>query len=248
MKISVITAVYNRADTVAAAIESVQAQTHRDIEHLVIDGASTDGTLDLVHELKDSRTVVVSEPDKGIYDALTKGMARSTGDVIGLMHSDDEYASDNVLALIAKAFEDPTIDAVYGDLQYVAKDNPSKVIRHWRAGEFAPEKLRKGWMPPHPTLYLRRQVIDRLGGYDTSYRIAADYDAILRYFGRGGLKAAYIPEVLVRMRVGGESNQSFRKIVRKSREDYRALRSNGVGGTRTLAWKNLSKLNQFLTR
>lgn len=248
MKVSIITAVYNRVATVAEAIDSVQFQTYQDIEHLLIDGASTDGTLEVLESRRNDRTVLVSEPDKGIYDALSKGMALATGEVIGLMHSDDTFASSDVIARVAAAFEDPTVDAVYGDLDYVAQDNPSKIIRHWKAGEFTPEKLKRGWMPPHPTLYLRRSVIERLGGYDASYRIAADYDAILRYFGRGNLKAAYLPEVLVKMRVGGESNQSIRKIVRKSREDYRALRTNGIGGATALAWKNLSKLNQFITR
>ncbi|MEM8711370.1 MAG: glycosyltransferase family 2 protein [Planctomycetota bacterium] len=248
MKVSIITAVYNRVTTVAEAIESVQSQTYQDIEHVLIDGSSTDGTLGVLESMRDDRSVLVSEPDKGIYDALSKGMARATGEVIGLMHSDDTFASNNVVQEVAKAFEDPTVDAVYGDLDYVAQNDPSKIIRRWKAGEFTAAKLKRGWMPPHPTLYLRRSVIDRFGGYDTSYRIAADYDAILRYFGRGNLKVAYIPTVLVKMRVGGESNQSIKKIVRKSREDYRALRSNEVGGVTALAWKNLSKLNQFIAR
>jgi glycosyltransferase len=248
MKVSIITAVYNRVATVAESIASVQSQTYQDIEHLLIDGASTDGSVEILESLRTDSTVLVSEPDKGIYDALSKGMALATGEVIGLMHSDDAFASNEVIAKVAAAFEDPTVDAVYGDLDYVAQDNTSKIIRHWKAGEFTPDKLKRGWMPPHPTLYLRRSVIERFGGYDASYRIAADYDAILRYFGRGNLKAVYLPEVLVKMRLGGESNQSIRKIVRKSREDYRALRTNGIGGATALAWKNLSKLNQFILR
>ena len=245
MKISVVTAVWNRAATVGGAIDSVAGQTHPHIEHLVIDGASTDGTIAEVEARRSSGMVVVSEPDRGIYDALNKGLARSTGEVVGLLHSDDFFANERVIERIAAAFADPAIDAVYGDLDYVSATDPARIIRHWRAGEATPAKLRRGWMPPHPTLFVRRHVFETHGAYDTQYRIAADYDAVLRWFGKAGITSAYIPEVLVKMRVGGESNASLAKILRKSREDYRALRSNRVGGLATLIAKNLSKLPQF---
>ena len=245
MKISVVTAVWNRAATVGGAIDSVAGQTHPHIEHLVIDGASTDGTIAEVEARRSSGMVVVSEPDRGIYDALNKGLARSTGEVVGLLHSDDFFADERVIERIAAAFADPAIDAVYGDLDYVSATDPARIIRHWRAGEATPAKLRRGWMPPHPTLFVRRHVFETHGAYDTQYRIAADYDAVLRWFGKAGITSAYIPEVLVKMRVGGESNASLAKILRKSREDYRALRANRVGGLGTLIAKNLSKLPQF---
>lgn len=248
MRISVITAVYNRADTVADAIRSLHGQTHDDYEHVVMDGGSTDGTLEVVRSLGDARMTLTSEPDLGIYDALNKGMNQATGDVIGLMHSDDVFASRNVLGHIAAAFQDSQVDVVYGDLQYVTAKHPDRIVRHWQAGEFSPSRLKRGWMPPHPTLYVRKSVIERWGGYDTSYRIAADYDAILRWFGPGKVRAAYIPEVLVRMRVGGESNRSLRNILLKSREDYRALKQNQIGGLGTLALKNLSKVQQFFAK
>ncbi len=248
MKISVITAVYNRSDTVVDSVKSLQAQTYKDFEHLVMDGGSTDGTVEVLRSLDDHRLKLVTEPDEGIYDALNKGMNRATGDVIGLMHSDDFYASTTVLEQVAKAFTDPNIDAVYGDLQYVSAKNKAQIIRHWTAGEFLPAKLKRGWMPPHPALYIRKRVIDRWGDYDTSYRIAADYDAILRWFGQGRIRTKYVPEVFVKMRVGGESNQSLKKIFHKSREDYRALQANRIGGLGTLALKNFSKLNQFFAR
>jgi glycosyltransferase involved in cell wall biosynthesis len=248
VKISVVTAVYNRAGTIVQAIQSVRSQRWRDVEHVVIDGASTDGTLALLQANLDHRAVLVSEPDRGIYNALNKGLARCTGDCIGLMHSDDFYADDAVLDSVAAAFADPAVDAVYGDLDYVAKDDVDHVVRHWHAGPYAPSRLVLGWMPPHPTLYLRRSVIERWGGFDESLRIAADYDAVLRYFARGGVRAAYIPRVLVKMRLGGESNRSLAKIWLKSREDMVAIRRNGVGGMGTLACKNLGKLGQFLHR
>jgi len=248
MKISVITAVYNRRDTIADAIRSLQGQAYGDYEHMVVDGGSADGTLEVLRSFDDPRMKLTSEPDQGIYDALNKGMERASGDVIGLMHSDDFFASTKVLEQVAEAFTDPSIDAVYGDLQYVSAKNKNQVIRHWTAGEFSSAKLKRGWMPPHPTLYIRKGVIDRWGGYDTSYRIAADYDAILRWFGQGQVRAKYVPEVFVKMRVGGESNQSLRKILRKSREDYRALQTNRIGGLGALVFKNLSKVNQFFVR
>ena len=246
MKISVITAVYNRVATIGDALDSVRAQTWPDVQHVVIDGASTDGTLEILQARRSEIAVLVSEPDKGIYDALNKGIARATGDVIGLMHSDDLYADERVLADVASAFSDPTVDAVYGDLDYVAQGDTSKVIRRWRSGEYAPALLSRGWMPPHPTLYVRRQVIEKWGAFDTSFRIAADYDAILRYFGQGKVRSAYVPRVMVKMRVGGESNRSMDRILRKSREDYRALKKNSAGGIATLVWKNVSKIGQLL--
>jgi glycosyltransferase len=246
LKISVITAVYNRVATIGEALDSVRAQTWPDVEHVVVDGASTDGSLKLLQSRRGEFAVLVSEPDEGIYDALNKGIARASGDVIGLMHSDDLYADEHVLSDVATAFADPQVDAVYGDLEYVAKDDTSRVIRYWRSCQYSRQLLARGWMPPHPTLYLRRQVIARWGAYDASYEIAADYDAILRYFSRGGIRPAYVPRVLVKMRVGGESNRSLARILKKSREDYRALRRNDVGGVIALTRKNLGKLGQFL--
>ena len=245
MKISVVTAVWNRRETVAESIYSIQAQTWGNREHVIQDGGSTDGTLDIVRELADDRTSVVSERDGGIYDAINRGILRTTGDVIGLMHSDDTFAHSRVLEKIAAAMADPLVDGVYGDLEYVSSSDPSKVIRRWKSGEYHVCMLKRGWMPPHPTLYLRREVFDAWGLYDTRFRIAADYDAMLRWLATGGIRLAYVPEVLVKMRVGGASNRSLSGIVRKSCEDYRALRKNRVGGVITLAWKNLSKFGQF---
>lgn len=248
MHISVVTAVYNRAETVSEAIQSVQAQSFAHVEHVIQDGGSTDGTLAIIKQLAGPHTALVSEQDFGIYDAINRGISRATGNIIGLMHSDDFFAHTQVLEKVAKTMEDLSIDGVYGDLQYVASDDVTRVVRHWRSGEYTPDRLRHGWMPPHPTLYLRRQVFERWGLYDTSYRIAADYDAMLRYLCRGGIRLTYIPEVLVKMRVGGESNRSLERIVRKSCEDLRAIRANGIGGVGTLAMKNLKKISQFMRK
>jgi glycosyltransferase len=248
MKISVITAVFNRADTIRDAIESVRSQTHGDVEHIIQDGGSRDGTLDIVRAAADASAAIVSEKDYGIYDAINRGIARASGEVIGLMHSDDAFAHSQVLEKVAARFADPKVDGVYGDLQYVKANDPTRVIRHWHSGPYKPSLLKRGWMPPHPTLYLRREVFDSYGLYDTSFSIAADYDAMLRYLVQGQITLAYVPEVLVKMRLGGESNRSLGRILRKSSEDLRAIRNNGVGGIGTLAAKNLSKLGQFILK
>jgi len=163
----------------------------------------------------------------------------------GVRQVREDSADDRVLSRIAAALADPGVDACYGDLPYVGKDEPNHVIRHWRAGPYHPSLLARGWMPPHPTFYARRAVYQRLGGFDLDYRIAADYDCMLRFLGAGRVACAYIPEVLVQMRLGGASNRSLRNLLQKSREDYRALRRNRVGGLGTLLLKNLQKLPQF---
>lgn len=248
MKISVITATFNSAATVAECMDSIASQDWPEVEHIVVDGGSTDGTLDVLERKRDRISQLVSEPDDGIYDALNKGIGLATGDVVGFLHADDVLADSTVLSRIARRFEAEDVGGVYGDLQYVRNDDAGSVLRHWEAGEFSPARLRWGWMPPHPALYVRREWYERLGTFDTGYQIAADYLCMLKLFSHPEFKAAYIPEVLVRMRVGGASNRSLKNIVQKSSEDLRALRATGVGafgGFGALAWKNLSKLNQF---
>ena len=248
MKISVITATYNAGATLSDCLRSVAAQSHPDVEHWVIDGGSTDGSQAIVEAHRGRIAGFISEPDQGIYDALNKGISRSTGDAIGFLHADDVYGSDDVLARVAEAFADPGVDAVYGDLTYVDRTDVSKVIRYWKAGTCSRERLARGWMPPHPTFYVRRSAYERHGGFDTRYRIAADYDSIVRLLFVAGLRTAYIPRVLVRMRVGGVSNRSVRTIARKSREDLEIMRTHRLGHVHTLLRKNLSKLGQFWVR
>jgi len=247
---SIVTVVWNRVATIGDALDSLGSQTHGNYEHIVQDGGSTDGTAELIRHRaqEDERIKLVSERDRGIYDALNRALARAEGEVIGLLHSDDFLAHPRVLESVARRFCESGADAVYGNLDYVAASDPKRIIRHWRAGHFSQARLSRGWMPPHPSLFLRRAVIERWGGYDTSFRVAADYDAVLRYFGRGQLSTAWLPEVLVKMRLGGASNRSLAHVWRKSAEDYRALRKNGVGGLGALAWKNVSKLHQFVAR
>lgn len=245
MKISVITAVYNRRELLGKALSSLQMQTWQDWEHVVIDGASTDGSMDVLQKQQDGRRIVRSEPDTGIYNALNKGLKLASGDVIGFLHSDDLFAHPQVLADVAEAFEDPAVDAVYGDLQYVSKLNTDRIIRTWRAGNFKPSQIKWGWMPPHPALFLRRDVYERVGGFNEGYRISADYDFILRCFSASIGKTVWLPQVLVRMRVGGASNGSARRLWRKYQEDYAAVKSNDCGGLVTIVVKNLRKSFQY---
>jgi len=246
MKISIVTAVYNNSLTIAAALNSVLQQTDVDCELIVIDGQSTDGTIEELERFRDVIDTFVSEPDQGMWDALNKGISMASGDVIGFMHSDDMFSDPQVLRDVSAAFDDPNVNAVYGDLQYVNKTEVNRIVRQWSAGEFLPEKLSWGWMPPHPTLYLRRSVYEKYGNFNIEYSIAADYDHILRVFSKPNFKAIYIPRVLVKMRVGGLSNRSLRNIIHKSKEDYLVLRRNQMGGVGALLWKNLSKCSQFI--
>ena len=246
--ISVITAVKNRQQTVGQALDSVLSQSYPAVESIVIDGASTDGTLAVLEFYRSRLGLLISEPDQGIYDALNKGIKHATGDVLGFLHADDVFENSNVLAKIADAFQDPSVDAVYGDLVYVRHDDICQVIRYWKSGLYDADALSCGWMPPHPTFYVRRSMYERMGGFDTRYRISADYDMVLRFFGAGKIRAAYIPEVLVRMRAGGISNHSLKTVIRKSLEDIKVLRRNGLGSFLTLLQKNLRKVRQFWQR
>jgi glycosyltransferase len=246
--ISVVTATWNCAKTLPDCLASVARQSYANREHVIVDGASTDGTIDVINQHIDQIATFKSERDKGIYDALNKGIQLATGDVVGFLHGDDLYASDDVLSKIVKAFEDPKVCAVYGDLEYMSQQDTSKVIRRWRSKLFSPQDLYWGWMPAHPTLYVRREWYSRIGGFDINYRIAADYLSILQLFTQPDFKTVYIPDVLVRMRLGGTSNKSLKAIVKKSKEDWRALRSchfSVFNASRAIAWKNLSKLSQF---
>ena len=317
MKISVITAVFNNVGHISSCLESVCSQTWPDIEHIIVDGGSTDGTLDIIKQVASGElratshrsgerltphtsrlTQFVSERDRGIYDALNKGIRMATGDVIGFLHSDDIYANETVMNRVAETMTESGTDSCYGDLEYVRensdgaeilgkednrlrgqegerirgeKDNRIKgaeargnefgitqnsefrtrsfeVVRYWKSGLYEKDLFKKGWMPPHPTFFVRSEVYKKLGVFNTDFRIAADYELMLRFLWKNDISTCYIPEVLVKMRLGGASNRSLGNMIRKSSEDYRAMRMHSVGGIATLIRKNISKLPQFLTR
>ena len=247
MKISIITITYNSASSLQRALDSVQSQNYKDIEHVIIDGASMDGTRKLIEAYAKQHKNVkwVSEKDNGIYDAINKGIRLATGDVIGFLHSDDMFYSVDSIGQIVAAFEQNQADVVYGDLQYM---RGNKVVRRWKSNAFNPRALKYGWMPPHPTVYVRREVYQQVGEYDSWFRISADYDMILRIF-TAGYNTHYIPEVLVCMETGGASNKNTKARLSKTMEDYIVLKKNHVGaGYLTVACKQLRKVKQFIRK
>lgn len=245
MKISIITITYNSAKTLQRALASILSQTYKDIEHIIVDGASDDGTAEIIKAYAEAHQNVrwVSEKDDGIYNALNKGIRMATGDVIGFLHSDDVLNSADSIEQIATAFESSQADVVYGDLQYC---KGGKVVRRWKSNAFNPRALKFGWMPPHPTVYVRKEVYEQVGLYDEWFRISADYDMLLRIF-TAGYKTHYIPEVMVSMETGGASNKNTKARLSKTQEDFIVLKKNHVGaGLLTVACKQLRKIRQFL--
>ena len=255
MKFSIITATYNSESTVKDCLDSVKGQSWSSIEHIIIDGASRDKTLKIVekHAAKctaKNRTVkIYSEPDTGLYDALNKGISKASGDIIGFVHSDDMLADKFTLEEIHNAFIKNGADGIYGDLVYIKRANSDKVVRSWKSGVFQTGKLKYGWMPAHPSLYLKKTIYDNYGLFDLNYKISADYDFILRVFSSEALRFRYIPQLLVKMRIGGESNNGIRNIRNKSMEDYRILKNNKISKPLwVLACKNMRKLPQFILK
>uniref|UniRef100_A0A7V3VTR7 Glycosyltransferase n=1 Tax=candidate division WOR-3 bacterium TaxID=2052148 RepID=A0A7V3VTR7_UNCW3 len=251
MKVSIITAVFNGADTIQDCIKSVLCQTYKDIEHIIIDGGSTDGTIEIIkkHAGISGKIKWISEHDNGMYDAINKGIKMATGEIIGILNSDDFYAHTGVIEMIINASSEHNVDACYGDLLYVDKNNPEKIIRYWKSSSYTPGKFKFGWHPPHPSFFVRRLVYDRYGLFRTDLSIASDYELMLRFFERYKIRAHYIPEVLVKMRTGGKSNRSLKNILLQSIEDYRAWRMNGLsGGMLAVFLKKLRKAPQFVLR
>jgi len=251
MKVSVITAVLNNRDTLKDSMESVTAQSYGNVEQIIIDGGSTDGSLAIIKEYAHKNVKVVSERDQGVYDALNKGIRLSTGDIIGFLHGDDFYAHDKVLERVVAVFKDRNVDSCYGDLQYVDKSDRNRVIRNWNSADYWPGKFKYGWMPPHPTFFVKRTIYLEYGEFNTDFRIAADYELMLRFLELYRISTYYIPDVLVKMRFGGMSNKSLRNILIKSSEDYKAWKVNDLNGGLwpicfTIFLKNVSKIPQFL--
>jgi len=248
MKVSIITATFNSETTVLDTLHSVRKQAGVEVEHIVIDGASRDSTVSLVRQFS-NEIKLISEQDAGIYDAMNKGIGIATGDVIGILNSDDFYAGGDVLQQVVSAFRNSSCDAVYGDLQYVSKEDPSRVTRSWRAGPYRQGAFKWGWMPPHPTFFVRRHVYENFGKFNLDMKTAADYEIMLRFIHKHGIKLAYIPSVLVKMRTGGASNASLNNRIRANREDRRAWACNGLQPFWfTLYLKPVRKISQFILK
>lgn len=246
MKVSIITTCYNRKDTIGDAIKSVLAQTYPDIEYIIVDGASKDGSWEVIKQYKDKVAVAVSEPDHGMYEAINKGIRMATGDIVGLIHSDDFFYSNDTVAHIVKKFEETGADLVYGDGLFVDSKNTDNIIRNWVSGTYCKHKIREGWLPLHTTVYIRRGVFDKLGLYNEAFRISADSDLLVRYLYDANLKVAYLPEYIIKMRMGGLSTDPV-KTRKKWLEDIAMYRKHNLPGYRTLARKVLSKIPQFIS-
>jgi len=250
MKISVITVSYNSAETIGHTLRSVREQTYVDIEHIVVDGGSTDNTLAVVAAEGQHVAKLVSEKDKGIYDAMNKGIALASGEVVCFINADDFYASTSVLRDVAAAFENAGVDSCYGDLCYVNQTDPTRVVRYWRSKDFVPGSFEAGWCPPHPTFFVRRSVYERLGGFDLNFKIAADFELMARYLEAARITSYYIPEVLVKMRLGGTTNKSLSNILKQNNEIRQALRKLGLkfSLSKFLLPKLMSRAMQFVRR
>ena len=243
MKISIITPSYNSGNTIKSSLESIPHQTYKNVEHILIDGGSKDDTIGIAHTYS-HLTRIVSEPDQGIYDAMNKGIKLANGDIIGILNSDDVYTSQDVIQFVIDRFKNNKVDAVYGDLNYINQNN--KIIRKWRSGEYGQDSFLQGWMPPHPTFFIRRECYEKFGLYNTDFSISADYELMLRMLYKHNLKGAYIPKVLVSMLTGGQSNGSLRKRWMANREDRKAWEINGLKpGSLTLLKKPIKKLIQY---
>lgn len=246
MKVSIITATFNSARTIKDTLLSVKHQTHKDVEHIIIDGASTDNTLNLLSHFGHNGPVL-SEGDDGIYHAMNKGVAMASGDIVGILNSDDFYPHADVIEKVVQVFKNSKCDGVYGDLVFVDSLRAKKVLRKWVAGNYSRNLFYKGWMPPHPTFFVKREVYEKYGLFNLDFKNSSDYELLLRFIFLNNIKLKYIPGVMVHMRAGGHSNKSLKNRLIAHKEDYLAWKLNGISPKwYTLALKPLGKVKQFI--
>ncbi len=249
MKISVITVCFNSATTIVDTLRSVAQQTYPNVEHVIIDGGSRDKTVELANSLIRSGGIVRSESDKGIYDAMNKGLRLATGDIIGFLNADDVYADNDLLRRVVEMMEQTSLDALFGDVEFFKSEAPEKAHRRYRSNRFRPDRIGWGWMPAHPTLFLRRRVFDEFGYFRENYKIAGDFELIARIFKSNTLVYRYVPQVLVRMRIGGVSTGGWRNTIRLNKEVLRACRENGISSNwMKLLSKYPAKLFEFFLK
>jgi glycosyltransferase involved in cell wall biosynthesis len=248
LKISIITVCYNSANTIGDTINSVASQTYSNKEHIIVDGSSKDATMEMVRS-SPSVSRFLSEPDKGIYDAMNKGIKLATGEVVGILNSDDFYVDDTILTQVAEVFANPQIDACYADLIYVDEQDTNKVVRYWKSRNFAPGLFKRGWMPAHPTFFVRREIYEELGDFDLSFRFQADFELTMRFLEIYRITAMYIPKIFIKMRVGGVSNNSIINIVKGNIEAYKACNKNHLSILPIFnIMKRASRIPQFFLR
>lgn len=246
MKISIVTVCYNNTDTIKDTFESIRKQDYENIEYIVKDGGSTDGTVDIIKQNQDIIDSWDSSPDEGIYDAMNKGFKMATGDVFGILNADDILASEDVISTVANKFKTENIDACWGDLEYVKKDDLYSTVRKWKSSDYEVGKFELGWHPPHPTFYATRELYEQCGYFNTKFEIAADYELMLRFLEICNGKSVYIPKTMVKMRTGGKSNKGIANIIQANKEVYEAWKVNRLDGGKLAPFlKPLSKLIQY---
>ena len=248
-KISVVTISYNSSKTIRNTIDSVLSQDYENIEYIVIDGNSTDETTDIIRSYGDKISYFISEKDDGLYDAMNKGIRAATGDIIGILNSDDFYYTNHVISDIAEMFIFNETDAVYGDLLYVDTIDTDNIRRYWKSGDFVLKNMRKGWTVPHPTFFVKKEIYNRYGLYSIRLKSASDYEMIIRLLYKNKIIVNYLPKILVKMRIGGISNYSIWNRLRGNNEDYLSWKMNGINPPLFIRFKKpLSKLSQFFKR
>lgn len=247
--ITIITVAYNAATTIANTIKSVLNQTYKNLEYVIVDGCSKDGTIEIIKSFTDERITFISEPDKGIYDAMNKGIGLATGNIVGILNSDDFYADIDVLEKVVEGFSATNCEALYGNLLYVDAIDTKKIIRTWVAGNYNHNNFLQGWMPPHPTFFVRREIYEKYGKFNTSLKSAADYELLLRFLYKHKIAAYYLPKILVHMRTGGMSNRNINNRIKANLEDRKAWKMNNIKPRfYTLFLKPVRKINQFFIK
>ncbi|MFI4937112.1 MAG: glycosyltransferase family 2 protein [Candidatus Berkiellales bacterium] len=250
LTLSIVTVCYNSARTIEETLSSVLSQDYPHVQYIVVDGASTDGTLEVLKRYEDRIHTIISEPDEGIYHAMNKGISRATGDVVGLLNADDLYAHPRVISAIAEAFHNSEIDACYGDLVYFKENDPNKIHRYWRSNAFIPGSFAKGWSPAHPTFFVRKAIYDRYGFFDTRYSMGNDIELMMRFLEKHRINSLYLGIVLVKMRLGGVSNQSIKNIIEQNKNVVQAARDLGIpiSVLQFIGCKLLNRISQFILR
>lgn len=247
--VSIITVVFNNKDFIEFSIKSVLGQTYNNIEYIIIDGGSTDGTIDIIKKYKNRIAKFISEPDKGIYDAMNKGIKMATGEIIGILNSDDFYANERVIEEVFNAISEKKADISWGDLVYVDQKNVDKIIRYWKSSEYKKDLFKRGWLPPHPTFFVKKWVYQKYGVFRLEFPISADYEIMLRFLERYKIKSCYVPKILVKMRIGGESNKSIINIAKANIECYKAWGVNNLKiNFLRIFLKPLSKIPQYFKK
>jgi glycosyltransferase involved in cell wall biosynthesis len=227
MKVSIITVALNNVEYIEGCVKSVVSQVYKNLEYIVIDGGSTDGTTEIIKKYDGNITKWISEPDKGLYDAMNKGISLATGDIIGILNSDDFYADEDIISTVVKEFNEKRVDSVFADLVFIKRNDPDRIVRYYQSSHFTPRKFLYGWMPAHTTFFAKSSVYQQYGLFNTNYRLASDYELLLRFLGKHRISYSYIPKVFIKMRTGGESTKSFKSNLIHNREIVRACAENG---------------------